>query len=347
MKRGIALLAGFYCTTASAQTALGGREWALYGGIAIAGVGLALLLALYIWAWRVRRSQQRAGGARSNDDPSQLADISPADLRIFERGRYDARCLAVDLVDMAVRGYLWIGREKRVIGFRWRLLRQTAVGEEVLAPTQLALVTRLFARAETVELIEANVRRIANSAEVHEEALLERRPRAQAGSNRPVLVAGILFSLVYSVAALLLARIEGALVIAGLALPALLAHALVAWRMPKPFDAAAAMRTRIERLRALLSSESGAGFAGQDLAERSKRYQALLPYAMALDLQTVWADGFRREVGTEAAAGMASRLGWYHGSGSEVLNDLHELNRALAEGLTEQVEICTKPAQGR
>lgn len=347
MKRAFGWVAGLYGATASAQTADVERGWAVYGGIAIAAVGLALLLALYAWAWGVRRSQQMAGNARGNGDPTHVADISPADLRIFERGSYDARCLAVDLVDMAARGFLRIGREKRVIGFRWRLLRQTAVGEEVLAPSQRALVTRLFARAETVELVEANVRRIANSAEVHEEALLERRPRAQRGSNRPVLVAGMLFSLIYVLAALLLARGEGALLIAELALPAMLAHALVAWLMPKPFDAAAAMRTRIERLRAWLSCEASNGSAEFDVATRWKQYQALLPYALALDMHTAWADGFVRKVGAEAAAGMVSRLGWYHGSGSEVLSDLHELNRALGDGLTEQVGICTDPTRGR
>lgn len=344
MKRGLTVFAVIaMLSPAVSRAALAGDDTA--GGpvgVAIAGTGLLLLGIGYLLQWRARARSASNATQAAGADPLLPADWSPADLRFAEQGAYDARCFAADVVDMGVRGFMRIGREKRLIGFRWRLVRHPGIGDDVLLPSQRALATRLFARTEMVELTENNIRRIANAAEVHEQALLERRPRAVGASKASILIAGVAFSLLYVLLALYVARGEGVIAIALLGLASCVLHGAVALRLPKPPDAAAALRARIEPLREHLRGGDPAP-PNPDPKADTQRYQTLLPFALALDLQDAWADAFLRRSGAELAASMASRLGWYHGSGAEPLTDLHELNRALGDGLTAQVATCTTP----
>lgn len=342
MKQWLGLVAGMLAPPAWSAPLAGVGSLGSYLGVLIAGVGVLLLGVGYLLQWRARARLAVPAAGTAAADPLLPADWSPADLRLLERGSYDARCFTTDVVDMGVRGFLRIGREKRLIGFRWRLVRQPEVDEEVLLPSQRALVTRLFARAEAVELTENNIRRIANAAEVHEDALREHRPRTAVASNRPIVMAGVAFSLLYSLLAVYTAHGEGLAAIAGVVLLSCVLHVAVARRLPKPHDVAAALRERITPLREHLRGVDHASI-NPDPQIEWQRYQVLLPYALALDLQDIWADTFLRRVGANVAASMVSRLGWYHGSGAEILTDLHELNRALGEGLTAQITSCSTP----
>lgn len=319
-----------------------------YRGAAIALLGLLATLAWYGVRWR---------GAARQPEPVAVADprqppegLSPADVRWLHQSTYDARCIAADLVDMAVRGYLRIGREAKLVGHRWRLVRQPEVGEDVLLASQQALAARLFARTEAVEVVDANVRRIANACEVHEDALRERRPAARAASTRMVVPIGIAVSLPFVVSALLLGRGDGLVATLPLLVSIVLVHVWAAKRLPASADPLASLRERVQALQAMFVDDAELPATAGDpnaVAAECARFQALLPYALALNAEQAWAAQFARRVGVERAVAFAARIVWYRGSGSEMLKHMDELTLALGDGLTRQIAQCSTPPGNR
>lgn len=326
----------------------GDAGWWAYRGAAIALLGLLATLAWYGVRWR---GAARLSAPVAVADPRQPPDgLSPADVRWLRQSTYDARCIAADLVDMAVRGYLRIGREAKLVGHRWRLVRQPEVGEDVLLASQQALAARLFARTETVEVLDANARRIANACEVHEDALRERRPATRAAGTGTVLPIGIAVSLAFVALALLLGRGDGLVATLPLLVSIALVHVWAAKRLPKPVDPAASLRERVQALRTMLVDDTEAPAAESDpdaIAAECARFQALLPYALALNVEQAWAAQFANRVGVERAVAFAARIVWYRGSGSEMLKHMDELTLALGDGLTRQIAQCSTPPGNR
>ena len=248
----------------------------------------ALVLAGFI-VWQIwqRHATRAPTEPVAATDPSQApAGLSPGSARYLFRGTYDARCIAADLVDMAIRGYLQIGREARVVGFRWRLQRQPEASDDALTPIQRALAERLFARGGQVfELTENNARRMAHACEGYEEMLAEQLPAREVQRRRGAVAA---FA---------------------------------------------------DYLASAVSPEAEAGIDADVWRSR-------FAYALALDASTAWSERLIQTVGADSASGIASRVRWYHGSGSNVLSDLHELELALGQQLSEQIATLAKPPQG-
>lgn len=241
----------------------------------------ALALVGIIGGWLRWRHRPRTAPVVAETDPSVVpTGLSPGSVRYVFRGCYDARCIAADLVDMAIRGYLQIGREARVIGFRWRLQRLPEASTEGLTPIQRALAERLFARGGQVfELTENSARRMAHVCEGYQEMLAEQLPVREIARRRGEVAAFTDY---------------------------------------------------------LMSSASA----------DADGWQSRFAYALALDASVPWTDRLIHSVGADAASGYAARIRWYHGSGSQVLGDLHELERALGQQLSAQIATLAKPPQG-
>src|SRR3546814_6623671 len=62
----------------------------------------------------------------------------------------------------------------------------------------------------------------------------------------------------------------------------------------------------------------------------AKRYETLLPYAIALDVEDAWTDKFTLAVGATAAAAATASIAWYHGAS---FNDMGSLANAVGSSL--------------
>ena len=71
-----------------------------------------------------------------------------------------------------------------------------------------------------------------------------------------------------------------------------------------------------------------------------KRYEMLLPYAVALEVEDAWTDKFTAAVGAAAAAEATRRIGWYRGGD---VSDLGSLSRAVGSSLTSQIASSATP----
>ncbi len=72
----------------------------------------------------------------------------------------------------------------------------------------------------------------------------------------------------------------------------------------------------------------------------AKRYESLLPFAVALEVEDAWTEKFTAAVGAAAAAAATNSIGWYRGGGA---NDLGSLSRAVGSSLTSQIASSSSP----
>jgi len=76
----------------------------------------------------------------------------------------------------------------------------------------------------------------------------------------------------------------------------------------------------------------------------ASRFERLLPYAVALDVEDAWTGKFTAAVGTAAAAAATASMSWYAASGRGAnLGDLGGMTRSLSKGLSAQISSSSSP----
>ena len=70
------------------------------------------------------------------------------------------------------------------------------------------------------------------------------------------------------------------------------------------------------------------------------RYQFLLPYALALDVEAAWTEKFTSAVGAAAAEAATANIGWYRGGN---LSSLNQLTSSLGNSLSAQIASASSP----
>jgi len=73
------------------------------------------------------------------------------------------------------------------------------------------------------------------------------------------------------------------------------------------------------------------------------RYESLLPYAVALDVEDAWTDKFTVAVGAAAAAAATAGLAWYHGGGADSLSGL---TQAVGSSFNSAISSASAPPGG-
>ncbi len=70
------------------------------------------------------------------------------------------------------------------------------------------------------------------------------------------------------------------------------------------------------------------------------RYEQLLPYAVALDVEDAWTKKFTLAVGAAAAARAASEIRWHRGDRSD---DLGSFAKSMGNNLSSQISSASSP----
>jgi uncharacterized membrane protein len=70
------------------------------------------------------------------------------------------------------------------------------------------------------------------------------------------------------------------------------------------------------------------------------RYEALLPYAVALEVEDAWTRHFTDAVGVEAAEAATRGIGWYHGT---QLDSLGQLAGAVGKTMDARIASASTP----
>ncbi len=314
-------------------------------GILIALAGLIVLLAFCIRRWRQVGRDPRAGIIIARYDPP--ADRSPAELRYLRRHSYDTRCFTADLLCSAVDGEVAIEREDRVLRKdRWQLQRIDGSGGPPRLHAPGVLMGALFASGERVlELETANASILQGAQVAHAKALDSRLHGSHFTRNAGSAVAAVGIAIATGVLAFVVAAGSGVPVIVGICVLMLIVLIAFGRLVQAPTAEGRKLLDEIEGLKLYLGvaeRDELAGLQGPGAAPPldAQRYERLLPYAVALDVEEAWTRKFTLAVGAAAAAAATAAIAWYHGGS---FSDMGSLAQSIGNGLNSSIASASTP----
>ncbi|MDH7451515.1 DUF2207 domain-containing protein [Luteimonas composti] len=276
--------------------------------------------------------------------------ISPAGLRFIRRMGYDSRCFSADVLSLAVAGALRIERDKGLLRDHWRLERAGPAP----AGDQAVLARTLFARHQAVDLDKDNAQLLQAATSAHSKALERRFSGSMFHNNTGSSAIACLLLVLFCAAAIVLGvKTGGGLPFAFLPMLAMLAVVVVfAFLVRAPTQEGRRVLDHIEGLHRYLGVAEkqdlqrlqgpGERPDGAEPVLDAARFEALLPYAVALDVEDAWTSKFTLAVGAAAAAAATSAMAWYHGTGGSI-GDVGSFTRAVGGSLASQIASSSTP----
>ncbi|GAA4869332.1 DUF2207 domain-containing protein [Luteimonas vadosa] len=317
-------------------------------GVLVALAGLLLLLGYCVIRWRQVGRDPAPGTIVVRYDPPE--GYSPAGLRYMRRMKYDTRCFSADLLLSAVEGLVRIRNEKGLLGRKkkWQLNRRYVKAAEIPTSEQRALLTSLFPHhAGDLILDQENASTVQAGLRRHAAELADRFQPKYFASNVSSIGQAIVLAAVFGGGALLLGT-QGAQVLV-FALLALMAVTLVVFAIviKAPTREGRKLMDAIEGFRRYLSVADkddlarlpGPRAEGEPVLD-AERFERLLPFAVALDVEDAWTDKFTLAVGAAAAEAAASGIQWYQGGGSDGIANLAD---SIGGGLSSQIASSSTP----
>ena len=306
-------------------------------GVLIALAGLIALLAFCVRRWHRVGRDPRAGVIITRYDPP--AGYSPAGLRYMRRMGYDTRCFSSDLLSLAVAGNVDIQREKGLLKEEWELFR-TSASTPLATREQDALQARLFPDGcRSLALKNTNAAVVSAAQLAHSRALEKRFKPALLVRNGSSIGIAALIVVTSGVLALLLGGGGGIPFVIGLLvlMVALLIAFAVLVKAPTP--AGRKLLDEIEGLKLYLSvaeRDELKNLPGPEAppALDARRYEMLLPYAVALEVEDAWTKKFTLAAGAAAVAAATAGISWYRGSS---IGDLGSFSKAVGNSLSSQI----------
>ncbi len=311
-------------------------------GVLTALVGLILLFVFYLRRWRRFGVDPSSGPVFPRYQPPQ--GFAPGELRMLRRMSNDQLCFSSDVVDMAVRGFLQIhqgsGKDK------WRLVREPHGSLDALTDSQRALAVSLFKGGDEIELKNTEAARVSAAISAHAAAMSKHLKPRYFQTHGGTVLAGVLFSLVVGLLAVALSGGSGIPAIIVLGVFGVVLHIVFARLMKAPTSEGRKLLDEIEGLRMYL------GVAERDELKSmqgpghppvldARRYEALLPFAMALQVEEAWTGKFTAAVGLAAA--QQSSPAWYHGASLSSSRGLASIGSSLGSALTQQISASSTP----
>ncbi|HZK79287.1 MAG TPA: DUF2207 domain-containing protein, partial [Gemmatimonadaceae bacterium] len=264
-------------------------------GILVAIAGLAALLAYMVRQWqRVGRDPQK-GVVIARYEPRE--GQTPAGLHFMEKMGYDMRCFTGDVLALAVAGRLKIHQDEHFFGDQWSLERVDGLASTQLSPGQKALLDGLFLGGTgTLLLKNTNASIVAAARDAHQSFLKqEYQPRFFKLNGAKVGIA-VLIAIVTGIVAFISAGGFGIPVIVGVMALALVSLIVFAKLVRAPTLEGRGLLDQIEGLKLYMSvaeRQELASIRGPDEPVLdAKRYEAMLPFAVALGVEDAWTKKF-------------------------------------------------------
>jgi uncharacterized membrane protein YgcG len=311
-------------------------------GILVALLGLILLVVYCVREWARVGRDPRKGVIIARYEPPQ--GQTPASLRYLMRMGYDMRCFSSEVLALAVAGCLRIVRDKGFFKDEWQLERGGAPPEGSPQP-QRALFAGLFKDGSPLVLKNTNASTVSGAKSAHSSAIGHVMEPRYYKQNTGSIAKALLIGAAPVLLAFWLSGEAGkaAVVVIGILMVITL---IIFGRLVKaPTIEGRKLMDEVEGLKLYLSvaeRDELARMKGPDAppALDDKRYEMLLPYAVALEVEEAWTEKFTAAVGAAAAAEASRRIGWYHGGS---VSDLGSLSRAIGTSLTSQIASSSSP----
>ncbi|MCY7354413.1 MAG: DUF2207 domain-containing protein [Lysobacter sp.] len=314
-------------------------------GALLALLGLIGLLAYCVRRWHGVGRDPRGGPIIARYEPPQ--GPSPGGLRYMRRMGYDTRCFSADLLALAVDGAVRIHRDKGLLKDKWKLER-IGTPEAGTNAAQKSLLGTLLSDGDTLELEKSNATKLQGAHVAHTKALdnyFQPKFFQRHGSSIGVAVAIAVVSIAL---AFMVSGGAGVPVIIAIGALMLIVVSTFAVLVKAPTREGRKLLDEIEGLKLYLGvaeRDELARMPGPDAPPvlDAARYERLLPYAVALDVEEAWTKKFTLAVGAAAAAATSQAIAWYQGGG---VNDLGSFASAIGNNLGSQIASSSSPPGG-
>ena len=343
------------------------------------GLLTALFGLLVLWGycatlwWKIGRDPRR-GVIIARYEPPQ--DRSPAELRFLKRKcAYDMRCFTADLLHLAVDGQVRLrlgdagehlqdtpiakglssGKlklAKTLLAHKavWFAERATSASAKPVTESCSVLLETLMPNPGTVVSFQQQNRPVLERTKMrHQEVLKSRLESSHYKHNYGALGRAALIALGFGGLAFLFSNLlsgGASIPLIVIACIVMLVTLIVFMQMiAAPTTEGRRLLDDIEGLRLYLrvaERDELKNLPGPDAPPvlDAERYERLLPYAMALDVEQAWTKKFTLAVGAAAAAATTSKLAWYSGSSS---NSLDSFARSLGSSLNASIASASVP----
>ena len=318
-------------------------------GVLVALAGLLLLVVFCIRRWIAVGRDPRAGVVITRYDPP--AGYSPAALRFIQRMGHDNRCFSADVLALAVAGCLRIDREKEFLKDEWTLVREPGQHVGDLPQSQRVLLEKLFASGSSLVLTDTNASTMQAAQSAHTKALAALYDGTMFKTNGSSLGWAFLLLIATAVISLMVADGSGIPLLICVLLIMFIIMIIFGKLIRAPTPEGRKLLDEVEGLKRYLavaerdelSSMPGPEIGGA--SERppmldAKRYEFLLPYAVALEVEDAWTRKFTLAVGAAAAAAATAGIAWYSGGG---MDSLGSLSKAVGNSLSSQIASSSSP----
>lgn len=336
---GFTIVMGFPKGLVAQPTSMQRGLWLLKDnrGVLIALAGLIALLVFCLRRWHRLGRDPRPGVIITRYDPPP--GYSPAGLRFMQRMAYDTRCFSADLLSLAVAGNVRIHREKGFLSDDWEL-EKTAGAVTPGIEEQRTLQSHLFKNGNLkLELKNTNATTVSGAQSAHSVALEKRFKPALFARNGGSIGIAALIALTGGILAIALSGGGGIVFIIGIVLLMLLTLIVFGVLIKAPTPAGRELLDEIEGLKRYLSVAERDELKnlpgpGAPPVLDAKRYEMLLPYAVALEVEDAWTKKFTVAAGAAAVAAATAGISWYHGSN---IGDLGSFTKAVGNSLSSQI----------
>ncbi|MFL6549812.1 MAG: DUF2207 domain-containing protein [Povalibacter sp.] len=312
------------------------------GGALIAVIGLLALLLFCSNEWRRIGRDPSKGIIIARYEPPEAH--SPEILRFVNKMGYDARCFSAAVLQLAVCGCLRIVRESKLLKDEWRLERLSSTPPANVAESKL--LERLFkGGAHVLVLKNTNAATVSTAMQEHGRALKAAAQPRYFQLNGWSVAKALALAVLSFIVAVIVAQGSGLVVIFIAAVLSVVALIVFTVLVRAPTPEGRKLMDEIEGLKLYLSVAERDELAsmsgpGQPPMLDAKRYERLLPYAVALDVEEAWTKKFTLAVGAAAAEATANNIGWYQGGS---MRDLGTLTHAVGSSLSSQISSSSTP----
>ena len=313
-------------------------------GVFAAIAGFLLLLFYTIRKWREVGRDPEKGIVIARYEPTE--GQTPAGLRYVMKMGYDTRCFTADVLALAVGGHLKIHKEDKFLKDEWSLERDGSIAAAEPSPAQKQLLGGLFrGMPGTLVLKNKNAGVISKAREAHQKALdAESHPRYFARNTKQLLIA-VLIGVVTIAVALVISGGFGIPAIFVIGVLILIVLVTFGFLVRAPTQEGRALLDEIEGLKMYMKVAERQELASMKGPNEpvldAKRYEAMLPYAVALEVEDAWTDKFTAAVGAAAALQATQHMHWYSGRGP--ITNLGDFTSSVSSGLNSTISSASSP----
>ena len=312
-------------------------------GVFAALAGFLFLLVYTFRQWRAVGRDPEKGVVIARYEPRE--GQTPAGLRYMMKMGYDMRCFTADILALAVAGHVRIDREDKFLKDEWSLVWDGAKFEAEPSPAQRRLLVDLFRGAPGVLVLKnTNAGVVSKAKQEHQKALdKEFHPRYFKRNTKQLLMALLIVAITMAVSLVISGGFGiPAIVVAGAVM--VIIAAVFGFLVRAPTPEGRALLDEIEGLKLYMKvaeKQELASMRGPDEPPLdAKRYEALLPFAVALEVEDAWTDKFTAAVGAAAAVQATQHMTWYRG---QSISNIGDFTSSVSSGLNSSISSASTP----